>query len=145
MYPIEIITNVWLSDLSSLKKNKNFIKDKNIKLIVNCSLDVPYLKYMNENCKIIRIKIDDNFETDINRLIKINELIYSSYLNNDHGVLFYCYTGCQLSVSIIGTLILQKTKIDMNDLLKSIESKNKNIIISFNLKQFLEKYLFIKK
>lgn len=145
MYPIEIITNVWLSNLSSLKQNKSFIKEKNIKLIVNCSLDVPYLKYMSENCKTLRIKIDDNFDTDINRLIKINELIYSSYLNNDYGVLFYCYTGCQLSVSIIATLILQKTKIDMNDLLKSLESKNKHIIISSNFKEFLEKYLFIKK
>lgn len=145
MYPIEIISNIWLSDLKSLKNNKSFIRNNNIKLIVNCSLDVPYLKYMTENIKTIRIKINDNFDTDINRLIKINESIYSNYLYKDLGVLFYCYTGSQLSPSIISTLVLQKTKIDINDLLKSLESKNKNINITSNLKLFLEKYIFIKK
>ena len=100
---------------------------------------------MTDNIKTIRIKINDNFDTDINRLIKINESIYSNYLYKDLGVLFYCYTGSQLSPSIISTLVLQKTKIDINDLLKSLESKNKNINITSNLKLFLEKYIFIKK
>jgi hypothetical protein len=145
MYPIEIITNIWLCDFNTLKKYKSFIDEKNIKLILNCSLDVPYLKYMTEKCKTIRIKIDDNFNTDIKYLMKINNFIYSNYIKNDLGVLFYCYTGCQLSVSIISSFILSKSDITVINILNSIQSKNKNIIINDQLKNFLNKYLFIKK
>ena len=145
MFPIEIITNVWLSNFDSLKKKTTFLKEKNIQLIINCSIDLPFLKHMKDNSKLLRVKIDDNFNTDIKKLMKVNNHIYSNYFNKDLGVLFYCYTGQQLSASIISTLILEKTTIEIKDLIDSIKSKNKTLLITNNLTEFLNKYNFIKK
>ena len=43
--PTEIISNLWIGTLKEVR-SKDFYKDKNIQLIINCTIDSPFLKVM---------------------------------------------------------------------------------------------------
>ena len=45
---VEIISNLWIGNLKQIK-NKDFYKDKNIKLVINCTTDLPFLKLMSDS------------------------------------------------------------------------------------------------
>ena len=58
----EIIENLWLGDnLSSL--DNNFLQSKNIKLVFNCTKDLPFT---NLDIQKIRITIEDNRSNESN-------------------------------------------------------------------------------
>ena len=138
--PTEIISNLWISDLKNIK-SLNFYKDKNIKFVINCTIDAPFLKIMKD-CKRFRFKINDNSNINNNDLFKLNNKIHY-YLSNSLGVLVYCYSGSQCSPMLISSYIIQYSKINLNNVVQSIQNKYTNAFeLHNNFKNSLEKYEF---
>tara|TARA_B100001248_G_C27270781_1_gene402982 strand:+ start:67 stop:504 length:438 start_codon:yes stop_codon:yes gene_type:complete len=138
--PTEIISNLWISDLKNIK-SLNFYKDKNIKFVINCTIDAPFLKIMKD-CKRFRFKINDNSNINNNDLFKLNNKIHY-YLSNNLGVLVYCYSGSQCSPMLISSYIIQYSKINLNNVVQSIQNKYTNAFeLHNNFKNSLEKYEF---
>ena len=127
IYMIEIIENLWLSKYDSI--TEDFIKNKKISLIINCSIDTPFPKFTDNNSKRYRLSIHDNSnDIDLNLLIKYNKKI-NTFLDNNKSVLIYCNTSAQCSSMLITSYLLQYSKLNYDIIIKSIQSKND---ISFN-------------
>jgi hypothetical protein len=138
--PTEIISNLWIGNLKEVR-SKDFYKEKNIQFVVNCSVEAPFLKFMKDY-KRFRFKINDNSDINNNDLFKLNNKIHR-YLSNNLGVLVYCYSGCQCSPMVISSYIIQYSKINLNNVIQSIQNKYTNAFEQHNnFKITLEKYEF---
>lgn len=138
--PTEIISNLWIGNLKDIR-SKDFYKDKNIKFVMNCTVDSPFLKVMS-NCKRIRFRINDTSDIDDNYLFKLNTKIHS-YLSMNLGVLIYCYSGCQCSPMVISSYLIQYSKINLDNIIQSVQNKYTNAFNQDNnFKIALEKYYF---
>lgn len=135
----EVITNLWLSDYNSIKNNVDFLENKNIKLIINCSKTIPFKKFMKK-CKLIRYEMDDHGKINFNKLFKINQMIYN-YLNKNLGILCFCFEGIQCSPCIISSYLIHYGKMDTSQITSSLQSKNCKIFNpNNNFKLCLDKY-----
>ena len=138
--PTEIISNLWIGSLKEVR-SKDFYKDKNIQLVINCTVDLPFLKVMS-NCKRTRVKINDTSDISNDYLFKLNNKI-NYYLLNNMGVLIYCNSGTQCSPMIICSYMIQFSKINLDNIIQSIQNKYSNAFNQHNnFKNTLEKYDF---
>lgn len=117
----EIIENLWLGDsLSSL--DNNFLQNKNIKMILNCTKDLPFTDL---DIKKIRIPIEDNRSNESNEILleKFNEYYDLIDNNLNNGILIHCYAGCQRSATLVALYLMRKNKIPFADAKKIIRLK----------------------
>lgn len=140
MFPTEIITNLWIGCFNEIK-DKEFYSKKNIQYVINCSIDLPYLKIMN-NCSKYRFKISDSSEIDNNLLYKLNHSI-NNYLSNNMGVLIYCHSGTQCTPLLLCSYLIQYSKINIDNIIMSVQNKySKAFLEQNNFKTALDKYEF---
>lgn len=102
-----IIPRLYLSDYHKAISD-NFINDKNITVIVNCT---PYLSFpeCNNDCIKIRIPVYDSLlekdfilmEDYLNIVIPILTELY----NNNHTILIYCKASKQRSAIVTASLL----------------------------------------
>ena len=143
MLPSEIITNLWIGNLKEIR-NKEFYKEKNISFVVNCTVNLPFLKVMSE-CKRFRFSINDTSNIENNYLYKLNLKIHT-YLLKNQGVLIYCHSGTQCSPMVITSYLIQYSNIKIDNIIQSIQNKYSNAFNeNNNFKIILEKYNFFIK
>ena len=140
----EIIDNLWLGNYKSAL-DKDFLKSKNIKLIINLSTD---LKFTNLNIDKYRIPIKDNRSKHSNDGIifhfniiyhKINKIINES----NGGVLIHCRAGMQRSAAFVALYLIKKNKIKFNKAKKIITSKR--CIVFYPTVNFIKSIKHIEK
>lgn len=109
----EILPNLFISDSITHTCN-NFYGKFNIKLIINCSKDLPDIDntLLNENkIEYLRIPINEESSTENHNIlnVKINETCDKIHNNikNLSGVLIYCYSANQISPTIVAAYILK--------------------------------------
>lgn len=121
----EILPGLWLGNMYAAK-NINFLKQNNIKNIINVTKVIPNY-FVNSDIKYVRIPIIDKKICDKN-LINIFDIsgkyIYKK-LKNKENILVHCKRGHQRSACIIAAFIIKYLKIDILDTLKFIKSKRK--------------------
>lgn len=124
----EIIPNLYIGNIDSAK-NIKFIKDKKIKVIINCSNSIPNYFQYNTNIEYYRLGVDDSLlNEDIELMAKylpqyVN-IINNSLLQNK-PVLVHCYAGRQRSACLIAAYLIYKYKYSIEDAYKYIISKRK--------------------
>lgn len=137
----EIIPNLWLGNII-ISKNKAFYDEHDIKIVINCSKDIPF--YCNYT-KNIRIPVDDNLKKEeIDRLYKYLD-VTSDYINKqllkNIPILVHCYAGKQRSASIISAYLMKYASMSLKDSILSIQSKRKQAFEpGINFKQALLKF-----
>ena len=128
MTACEIISNLWLGDIRSAR-SQLFFDENNIKVVLNCSKDIPFYSNYTEN---IRISVHDNLEKEeIDRLYKYFpkavELINNKLLESK-GILVHCYAGKQRSATVIAAYLMKYGNLSRKDAIQTIQSKR---LISF--------------
>ena len=130
-----IIPNLWLGDYES-SQNIKFLKDNNIKLIINLSKNLNFVT--EKNIEKYRIPIHDNLSKESNLgLIKHFDEAYlkiEKTLKNNDGVLIHCRAGVQRSAALTALYLMKKNKITSDDAKKFI--KGKRCIVFFNKANF---------
>ena len=121
----EIQKNLWVGNYKS-SFDTNFIKNNNIKLIINLSKDIPFSNI--HGIQYFRVPIHDNLsiESDngmIHYFPKCYHLI-NSYLNNNEGVLIHCWAGMQRSATLCALYIMKHYNKSFN-VVKHIVKKNR--------------------
>ena len=123
----EIIPNLWIGDRKDAN-NIHFIRDFNVKLIINCTKNISFHpKYLD---KKIRVNIDDKDSTNIaienkkmyHCLIDLTNTVHN-YLQKNQAILVHCYAGAQRSASVVAAYLIKFGKIDYQTAVKYIQSK----------------------
>ena len=123
----EIIPNLYIGNIDSAK-NLSFIKDKKIKVIINCSKQIPNF-YESEKSQLeyYRVPVDDSLlNEDIEEMGKLLPKfvhIIDNALSNKKPVLVHCYVGRQRSACIIAAYLIYKYKYSINEVYEFILSK----------------------
>ena len=142
----EILPNLFLGDITSAR-NSNFIKTKNIEVIINCSNSIDNFFISSPNIKYYRCPIDDSLtEYDIN-LMKIYlpqfVKIIDNSLKDNKVVLVHCYAGRQRSAIVIAAYLMYKKGMNIENAYKYIISKRPEAFHygkSFNFHNSLQDY-----
>ena len=108
----EILPGIYLGDHNSAQA-LDFLKCKNVKLIVNCTKDVFYDIHTNK-IQVIRY-------TDINSDHLF--LLIDQYLSKNKSVLFHCYAGLTRSATILSEYLVHKLNISHSYAKKMIKKK----------------------
>jgi protein-tyrosine phosphatase len=137
--PTNIIDNIYLGnafnacDYSNLNKN-------NIKLIVNCTEEIP--NYYPENFNYIKISIRDY--NDVSILDKIEDTIMkiNSYLLNNqmNSVLIHCYMGSSRSATILLAYLMKYYKMSLENALSYVKEKRNLVNLNISFYKELKEY-----
>ena len=104
-----ILPNLYIGNSTS-SENLKFLKENNIKLIINCTKKIQFIN--NFEAKKIRIPIDDNrvFKNyDILNYLEVLDTI-QEYRNRNQNILIHCHIGSQRSATIVLLYLIKKLK-----------------------------------
>ena len=128
----EIIPGLWLGD-KDISMNKQFFKDNDINIVINCSKDLPFI---NLDVEKVRLKIHDNLENEeiINMYNNLNYI--TKYINDNlllcRNILVHCYAGKQRSATIIISYLLKYGKMNLEKSIDLLKSKKNDVFIPKN-------------
>tara|TARA_B100000767_G_scaffold258044_1_gene266412 strand:+ start:440 stop:901 length:462 start_codon:yes stop_codon:yes gene_type:complete len=107
----EIIPYIFIGDFQS-SLNIDFLKEKNIQLIINCSKNCNFIN--NYKCKKIRIPVDDNkFLKNYDLLKYIGCLnIIDDFRTKQKNILIHCAVGSQRSANILLLYLIKKYNLE---------------------------------
>jgi protein tyrosine phosphatase len=107
----EIIPNLFIGNIVAAQ-DMHFIKNNNIKVIINATNDIPNFHIFDDNLEYYRLPVDDSLdEYDINKMSEyLNEyvLIIDNALKNNKPVFVHCYAGRQRSAALIAAYLMYK-------------------------------------
>jgi protein-tyrosine phosphatase len=123
----EITDRIYLGPYE-VAKNEQFIKDKRITVIVNCTKNL-------ENCfpdgiEYYRIPVDDKDTAEENDIfykysLQILPRIVELY-NAGHNILVHCLAGVQRSASFVSILLCKALDFELDDAISFIQIRKPN-------------------
>lgn len=128
--PSEILPYLWIGDYKD-SIDLDFLHDKKIKVIINCTKDIQFLDDPEfKNLKKIRIPVDDRPSISY---MDDNMLMYHSvydivkdihqYIINEVPVLVHCQAGKQRSATVIAAYYIMFGKVDVETAVNYVRSK----------------------
>ena len=127
---IEIVTGLYLGNKID-SHNPIFLESRNIKVIINTTTEIPFLKDCeNLGIQCIRVPISNNYEDHEK---KNNEYYYQFRdlcklidlkLNKNKNILVHCSSGkCRGSTLILAYLMYKLRKLNHYEIYKILETK----------------------
>ena len=121
-----IFNNLYIGNYLSPIDTK-FIKDNNIKLIINCTKTFDY--NIDNTIFVKRLNISD-MNTPENNIIIASQIdaileLINIYIKSNEGVLVHCHMGQQRSAMVIACYLMKYNKYTLKHAIKDIKSKRK--------------------
>lgn len=143
----EIIPGLYLGNYD-IATNIPFIVGKNIKLVINCSIDLAFPNFYKKinNLNYLRVPVNDSkskFDQLIMNLslIKICPIIHK-YLVDNKNIYIHCYAGMQRSPTVVLCYLIYRDKVMKRKILPLDHYyrflKSKRIIAFFPEPTFME-------
>jgi hypothetical protein len=102
----EIIPRLWLGNYSAAK-DEQFLKEKGIDVVFNCTKDLPFSPVIRRR---YRVPVDDNLQADEIRNLELwsYEIVYKlqSEYKEGHTILVHCAAGMQRSPAVIAMFLI---------------------------------------
>ena len=134
--PTEIISGIWIGSIDD-SFNKEFLKDNNISILINCTLNYGF---PDIEAKKLRIPLTSNLTPDEDILMlkknkdKILDYIYDNI--DTSNILIYCYDEKTISPLIVSLFLIYKGGVSKDNIRSILKSKNGNISLDIDLSQF---------
>jgi len=121
----QILPNLWLGNALAAK-NINFLRENDIKYIINLSCDIPNYHFSEFTYLNVSITDSDVTANQISNIFKItNEFIYQAFKNKD-AVLVHCKRGHNKSAVIVAAFMVKHLKMDVDTTIRYINSLRRN-------------------
>ena len=124
MYVVEIIPGLWLGDKNSAF-DVDFLKNKNIQVVINCTMDVGFCDSDQLKQKI-RVSIKDNLNSEEIHKMYVNlDLIVSKVYENipNYNILIHCKAGIQRSGTIMVAYLMKYADMSIDEAIRCVISK----------------------
>lgn len=138
MFYCEIFSGIWVSDMDILNNN-NFLKDKDISIILNCTeiIDFPDIDVQK-----IRLPFSSS-QSDITNLdkLKLNYKKIIKFINDnmdDHNILISCYNGKNISILIIAIYLKHYSQLQKSEIISFLTNKCNDFNLWCDLDLFYE-------
>lgn len=121
-YPArEIRPNLWVGS-SADSRDKKFLKDHDIELIVNATKTIPF---STKHIIGYRVPVDDHPDENDAMLeyFPITSMIIDETLKSGKGVLVHCYAGIQRSCAIAAAYLIYKDRLRACQAMAAIKHK----------------------
>lgn len=134
----EILSGIFICDSKS-SLQEYFYKKYNIKIVLNCTIDNPFI-HLDKIQKIrIPLSFDMLYGTDIQALKKhlssICDIIYRNFVETN--ILICCYDGLKISPLIVALFMMKKGNIPKTNIHHILSSKHKDICLDYNFDSFM--------
>jgi protein-tyrosine phosphatase len=120
----EILPNLWLGNRNAAH-DVNFLREKNITAIFNCTKDIPFIQ--NGRRRMYRVPLDDNLQAEEIRNLELWswEVAYkvSNELNAGNTVLVHCAAGMQRSAAVIAIYLIAKYRCTTDEAIAFIKRR----------------------
>lgn len=121
---VVINKKLYLSDIVSALDSE-FISEHNIKVIINCTKEFPFVKDVPHHVDQYRIPVADNGDEDeireMARILPISTSIISRAIEADQAVLVHCQAGRQRSVAVVLAYLMHKTGLKYGKVLRKLQ------------------------
>jgi len=138
MLHYELISGLWISDISMLNKTK-FLEDNNITIILNCTQTFDFPN--SDSLKKIRLPFSPIRESDTDiTLLRNNYTKIVDYISeniDENNILICCYDGKSISPFIVALYIASKSKISKESIYEILLTKNKNLDLWCDISLFI--------
>jgi protein-tyrosine phosphatase len=119
----EIIPRLWLGNVNA-SKDTNFIRQKNIQVVFNCTKNLEF----SPNIPIkYRIPLDDNLEEDEIRNMELwsNEIAFKiiAEYNTGKSILVHCMAGMQRSAAAVAIFLIAYQRIKAAEAIQFIKHR----------------------
>ena len=138
MFYCEIFSGIWVSDIDILN-NINFLKDKDISIILNCTeiIDFPDLDLQK-----VRLPFSSS-QSDINNLdrLSMNYKHIISFIDSNmdtDNILISCYDGKSISILILAIYLKHYSSLKKNEIITFLTSKCSDFNLWCDLDLFSE-------
>jgi hypothetical protein len=113
----KITNNIWLGNYVD-SSNENFIKDNNIKVIINCSKDLPFYFNNTEVPYKYRIPVDDDRQDNslyvmflyLPKIVQIMKF----HIQRGENVYVHCHAGMQRSACVVAAYLMATNGVTPN-------------------------------
>lgn len=131
----EIISGLWIGNIDMMYNSK-FIKENDITIIVNCTLNVPFSNKIST--KNIRIPLSDSLIHNIDtlRTNKTKILHYIDSILETDNILICCYDGKTISPFIVSLYLIEYGGISKDKIKSMILSKHTEISMDYDITLF---------
>jgi protein tyrosine phosphatase len=140
----KIVDNIWLGNYVD-SSNLEFIKENNIKVIINCSKNLPFWFDDKITPFKYRLSLDDDQSQEAMHLMylylpKIIDLIKSHVARNEN-IYIHCHAGMQRSACVLACYLMSSFNVSPQEAVNYIKNK-RNISFSphVNFKQSMVSY-----
>ncbi len=140
----QITTNLWLGNFIE-SSNEQFIRNNNIKVIVNCSKDLPFYFSQTEVPYRYRIPVNDDKQEDsllamYLYLPSIIEKIRKHIENNDN-VYVHCHAGMQRSACVVSAYLMATHNMNFEQTYNYLKSRRPIVYTpNVNFRRSLDTY-----
>lgn len=119
----EIIPRLWLGNFSAAK-DENFLKEKGIETVFNCTKDLPFHPNIHRR---YRVPVDDNLQEAEIRNMELwsYEIVYKLHNEYKEGrpILVHCAAGMQRSPAVIAMYLIAVADMKAEQAMAYIQSK----------------------
>ena len=114
----QITNNIWLGNFIE-SSNEQFMINNNIKVIINCSKDLPFFFSQIEVPYRYRIPVNDDKQSDslyamYLYLPKITSIIKKHVDNNDN-IYIHCHAGMQRSACVVSGYLMSSLNMNFDE------------------------------
>jgi protein tyrosine/serine phosphatase len=119
----EILPGLWLGNAKA-SQNIQFLKEKNIKAIFNCTKDIPFAPLPVNR---YRIPVDDNLQAGELRNLELWSFEIVAKIAKErrlgHPILVHCAAGMQRSAAVVAMYLIATQQLSKEEAIKAIRQK----------------------